>query len=176
MSSPRPASAPFIQRYLAALFLRRTLYDEVAADSNTIVQAAAVVLVSAISQPTVLLEELGAWALPLMMVFGALRWFVFTAIAYLIASLATRLIGSMAPSYRRLLGCLGFAEAPGLLNLIVYATEEPVTILLAWTVWFWLLAAAIVAVRSALRLPTWLAAAIGVLSFAAYLTPALLVG
>ena len=80
--APPPLPPFFFRRLVDALLLRRALYDGVAGESTATGQAAAVVCLSALAQRTVLIDEFGAWALPLVMIFGVVRWCLFTAIAY----------------------------------------------------------------------------------------------
>jgi hypothetical protein len=166
-----PPRAPFISRVFAALLLRRRLYEDVAADKTAVWQAAAVVCLAAIAQPSVLLEELGTWALLIMMAFGAVRWFLFGGIVYAVGYF----VATRPSSYRCVLGCLGFAEAPSLLNVIVYSFDPPFSVVLGLAVWTWLLAAVVVAVRAAFDLTTYRALFIGSASFVFYLAPAFLV-
>jgi hypothetical protein len=157
---------PFTQRFAGALFLQRSLYDYAAATPTATAQAIAVVCFAGMVQPSTLTKELGAWGLIITMLFALLRWFVFaTCIAYPTA----RLFARRPIEYRRLLRCLGFAEAPGILNLFAYLSNEPLP---EWTnvvLWVWLLAASIVAIRSAVTVTTARAAVIGVVAFLIYL-------
>jgi len=170
--APAPLPALFFRRLIAALFLKRETYDAIASDSIATRQAIAVVCLSALAQPSVLVDELGAWALPIMMVFGLVRWCVFSAIVYGIG----RLFTYTPINFRRLLRCLGFAEAPGIFNFVVHSVSPPLLTYLGFFVWFWLLAAVVVAVRAAFSTQMWRALLIGVLSFVFYLLPGLLFG
>lgn len=157
-------AAPFFHRLVSAMFLRSAVYEEIAADRHATRQGAAVVCLSAIAQPTalslLLFQTIGAWALLVLMSFGVLRWFIFAAIAYGVG----RLIAGGGTPYGRLLRCLGFAAAPGILNALVFLL--PYMGPIRFAVGLWLFAATIIAIRAALRLSLGRALAIGLVSFA----------
>ena len=161
-----PPFVPFTQRVGAALFLRQSLYDYAATTPNAMAQAIAVVCFAGMAQPSTLTQELGGWGMLVSLLLALLRWIVYvTAIVYPTA----RLITWRPVEYQRLLRCLGFAEAPGLLNLLTYLSDDPLP---EWTnvvIWLWLLAASIVALRSALSVTLIRAAVIGVVAFMIYL-------
>jgi hypothetical protein len=161
-----PPFVPFTQRVGAALILRQALYDYAATTPNAMAQAIAVVCFAGMVQPSTLTQELGAWGMILSLLLSLLRWFAYaTVIVYPTACLLTW----RRVEYKRLLRCLGFAEAPGLLNLFTYLTDEPLP---EWTnvvIWLWLLATSIVALRSALSVTWTRAAVIAVIAFAIYL-------
>jgi hypothetical protein len=154
---------PFFHRFVSALLLRPSGYAEIAADRTAAAQAAAVVCLAAMAQPSVLIAELGAWGLLIVMAVGIVRWLVFVSVTYPIA----RLFAGAPVRYRTLLSCLGFAEAPGIFNALAFAGAFER--LVAAAVWLWLLAAAVVAVRGGLGLRRPAAVAVGVLGVAAYL-------
>lgn len=160
---PPPLPAPLFRRILAAAFLQRAVYDEVADDRYATGQAAAVICLAAIAQRSVLIsyltQAIGAWALLVAMIFGLLRWLIFTTVAYSIG----RLVVGRECSYRRLLRCLGFAGAPGILNALAFLVGHDVLIRLL--VALWLIAATVVGVRSALRIGLGRAIAVGSLAF-----------
>lgn len=161
-----PAFVPFTQRVGAALVLRQSLYDYAATTPTAMAQAIAVVCFAGMVQPSTLTKELGAWGMVASMLLALLRWFIY---ATLLVYPTARLITRRPVEYKRLLRCLGFAEAPGLLNLFAYLSTEPLP---EWTnvvIWLWLLAATIVALRSALSVTLVRAAVIGVVAFVIYL-------
>lgn len=165
MDASPPPFVPFVGRLAAAMCLRPAAYTAIANDTGAGSLAAAVVSISAMVQPSAVTEELGSWGLLLLLLFGILRWYLFTTLVYPIA----RLVAGKPIEYRRLLRCLGFAEAPAVINAAApYAlTFEP---LLRLVVGLWLLAATIVAVRAALDVKTGRAVAVGLLGFALYLS------
>ena len=71
-------------------------------------------------------------------------------------------IAGAAVEYKRLLRCLGFAETPAMLSMVGFAVDEPLLPWVQFGVGAWLLAATIVAVRSAARVSTGRAVAIGI--------------
>jgi hypothetical protein len=169
---------PLIGRLFGAIFLRRELYESVAAEPDAWRPATALVCLAAFAQDSVrmpgpldvwLAETLGTWAVFVVMLLGITRWLVYATVLYAVARLSS---GAETP-YGRILRCIGFAEAPSL--LILFAHLEPAFLLvLRFLVGCWLLASTIVAVRAALAVDTRRAAAVGVVGFAVYLTlPAL---
>jgi hypothetical protein len=165
----RPAKrpiVPFTHRIVAALFLRPDLYAYAATDPAALSQGIAVVCFTGMVQPSVLTRELGAWGMLVSLLLGLVRWFFFvTVIAYPTA----RLLGRKPVVFRRLLSCLGFAEAPAFLNALAFMTEEALPAWVRAGIWLWLLAANVVAVRAALAVSLQRAVAIGVVSFTVYL-------
>lgn len=160
-----PLTGPFINRILSALLLRRDFYDHVAADRTAGPQAAAVVCLAAISQTPALIEAFGAWGIVVIMLIGLMRWYAFTALVYPIG----RLIAWKRIGFRRLLRCLGFAEAPALLSAFRFVAGEALPEWFRMLLWFWLLATNVVAVRAALEISTGRALWIGAWSFVLYL-------
>ena len=171
LASPSPSTGPLIPRLVNALLLRRPFYDAVAADPHATGPAAAVVCLAAIAYEAGNLYELSqgyrAWGLVLVLlvVSGLLRWLLYTAILYPIA----RLVCATAIEFKRLLRCLGFAEAPTILSIAGIALDERFLPWLQFGIGAWLLAATIVAVRSATRATTVRALIIGGLGFVTYL-------
>jgi len=172
MAGDRPWPEAFFGRLLKALLLDRRIYETIAEDSSATRQAAVIVCLSALAQPTVLIDDLGAWAVPIMLSFGLLRWALFTAIAHVVG----RIFTSRPVAYKRLLRCLGFAEAPGIFSVVVHAFHPPVLTYVGFVVWFWMLSAAILAVRAALSVSGRKALWIAVLSFLFYLAPGIALG
>jgi hypothetical protein len=164
--------APFFRRLIGGLLLNRDVYAAVAQDAAAIRQAAVVVCLSALAQPTALIKELGAWALPIMLGFGLLRWCLFAAIAYGIG----RLVARKPVAYKRLLRCLGFAEAPAIFSFVTYSIPPPLAMYVGFFVWFWMLCAAILAVRAAFSISGARAVVIALLSFLFYLAPGVAFG
>lgn len=167
-ASPRkaPAFVPFTHRVASALLLRQSLYDYAASTPTAMAQAIAVVCFAGMVQPSTLTRELGAWGMVASMLLVLVRWFLYsTLLVYPVACLFTW----RRVAYKRLLRCLGFAEAPGFLNLFAYLSADPLP---EWTqvaIWLWLLAATVVALRSALSVTLARAAVIGVAAFLTYL-------
>ena len=162
----RRSFVPVTHRIISALFLHRELYDWVANDPLAMSQAVLVVSLSGMMRPSLLTERFGAWGMLISMLFALIGWLFFaSAIVYPLARLITR-----APiGYKRLLRCLGFAEAPGLLYLFHYFSNDPLPHWFRAGVWFWLLAASAVAIRAATGVTVLRATCIAVLSFILYL-------
>jgi hypothetical protein len=144
-SQQTPLPALFFYRLIGGLRLKHEVYAVIAEDATATRQAAVVVCLSALAQPTVLTKELGAWAIPIVLGFGLLRWGLFAAIAYGVG----RLVARKPLSYKRLLRCLGFAEAPAIFSFVAYSLDPPFAMYVGFFVWFWMLAAAVVATRAA---------------------------
>lgn len=166
-----PSTGPLLPRFVNAILLRREFYDAVAADPHATGPAGAIVCLAAIARESVSLYELSqgftAWGLllALIVVFAVVRWLLYAAIMYPLA----RAIGGQALDFKRLLRCLGFAEAPTVLSALGFALDGRFLPWVQLGIGAWLLAATIVAVRSATRATTARAVAIGALGFAAYL-------
>lgn len=171
MGRTRP---PLISRLFGAIFLRRELYESVAAESGAWRPAAGLVCLAAFAQEAFrmpgpfdvwLAETLGTGALLVLMLLAVLRWLVYASIVFAVA----RFVSGVGTPYARLLRCIGFAEAPSLLILVAYLVDPVVLPWLRLLIGFWLLAATVVAVRAALSISTSRAAVVGGLGFAFYL-------
>jgi hypothetical protein len=166
-----PSGGPLLPRIANAILLRRAFYDAVAADRRAIGPAGAIVCLSAIMRESVGLYQLSqgsrAWGvlLALIVVFALVRWVIYASIAYPIA----RVLGGGTVEYARLLRCLGFAETPAMLSVVGFVLDEQFLPWIQFGVGAWLLAATIIAVRSATGVGAGRAIAIGTLAFAAYL-------
>jgi len=169
--SVSPSGGPLLPRIVNAILLRPAFYEAVAADRHAIGPAGAIVCLAAIARESVGLYQLSqgfkAWGfvLALVAVFAIVRWLVYASIMYPIA----RAVAGTAVEYKRLLRCLGFAETPAMLLVVGVAVDEHFFPWIQFGVGAWLLAATVVAVRSAARVSTGRAVAIGCLGFAAYL-------
>ena len=171
LQSPR---SPFLYRILAAIFLRRDLYEDVAADRYATGPAIAVVCVSALVRhllaPSAIMqifqeEGIPTWGMLVIILLSVVFWLLFTTLVFGIA----KLLADQPVGYTRLLRCLGFAEAPSMLGVIPFAVGGFWFVPLRIAVWFWLLAATIVAVRAALTVTTARAAVISSLGFTMYI-------
>lgn len=165
MPASTASRGPLTQQIFHAILLRRELFERVANDPEAGRLAGGIVCLCALAQPTVMTEILGVWGLVVAMILGVLRWWFFTILTWPVA----RLIAWKPVDYRRLLRCLGFAEAPSVLNLVGLALDASMQSWVGAAVGVWLLATATVAVRAACEVSTVRALAIAVLSFAIYL-------
>lgn len=163
MSSSTSVADPLLNRILFAALLRREVYDEAARDEKAMRIAVVVVCLTAMARPSAFTDVLGLWGLPVQAVFGVVLWILFAAVTYPLC----RLLAPGPFTFRRLLRCLGFAEAPGVfLALIVFVPQyqDPVRLVVG----IWLLAASIVAVRSATGMRIWIAAVVGAVNLLLY--------
>jgi hypothetical protein len=165
-------TAPFFVRMIEAMFLRRELYERIAADRDGWRQAAGVVCLTALAYSAlmrwtpyleVLVAAMRNWVLLLVMLFGLVRWGVSTALVYGFALLFAR----ERADFRKLLRCIGFAQAPALAAVFAFVLEEPILGWLPLVIGLWLLVTTVAAVRYALGIGTGRAAVIGGLGFAA---------
>lgn len=173
---PPGIASPFLHRILGAIFLRRDLYDAVAAEHDAWRPAVALVCLAAMAQLGVrppsatelsVVEQIGTWSLPLFLILALARWVAYAAILYGTA----RLLAGPSARFGRLLRCLGFAEAPAILVVLCLFFEVDIHFF-AWVqviISLWLLGATIVAVRAALATTTARAAPIGAIGFFVYL-------
>jgi len=165
MTAPAPLRGPITRRILDAMLLRRELYESVAADPLAGSQAAGVICLCAVAQPNPLTPVIGAWAFVVAILFGLARWWVFTGLVWPVA----RLIAWRPVEFRRLLRCLGFAEAPAIVNVFGVALSPEAQSWLGAAASAGILATTVVAVRAACNVSTNRALVIGIISFAVYL-------
>jgi hypothetical protein len=163
--------APFFLRILEAIFLRRDVYQRVAADADAWRPATGIVLASSLMYSAVMpdtpylhaiVEAIHQWVIPLVMLFGVIRWLISTAIMYALSLLLAR----KQTDLRKLLRCLGFAQAPAMLGGLGLVVDVSIAQFLPPLIGVWLLVAAVVAVRYALDVSFGRAALIGGLGYA----------
>lgn len=164
-------SGPLFANLFRALLLKRDFFAAVAADPYATRPAVAIVCLSALAyggtlmpvSPAVeaLARALGYWILPLLMAFGIARWGIYTAILWILGIFVLR----RRQPFGRTLRCVGFAQAPAFLSLIVLF-DASTAIWLHVIIRVWILAASVVAVRAAFVVGLGRAAAIGVLGYA----------
>jgi hypothetical protein len=137
----------FVDRMVRAAKLDASLYEEVEADESALAQAMGVVALHSIAAG-IGSAKLGGFSGAIGGILVAfVGWFLWSYITYLVG---TKLLpeSQTQASYGQLLRCLGFAAAPGLLLVLGFIP------LLGWLVdvlvFFWLLAAMVVAIRQAL--------------------------
>lgn len=147
-----PTSGPLLSRLAAALFLRRDFYARAAADATATGPAGAIVALSALIRESVVIYEIGqvwpawAWVLPILAVVALVAWVLLAAVAWLL----TRPLADPRPDLRRLLRCLGFAQAPTmLLSTLAAATDARLYLVAFVAVLAWAYAAVVVALRAA---------------------------
>lgn len=124
-----------------------SLYEEVEADEHALNQAMGVVLLSAVAGGIASIGHAGYGGILLKVVAGLLGWYIWAFITYVIG---TKLLPQpqTQSNYGEMLRTLGFASAPGIIQV---ASLVPGL----WTIvflvaHFWMLIAMIIAVRQAL--------------------------
>jgi hypothetical protein len=166
----RMQTAPLLVHFFRALFLRRDFFERVASDPNATRPAVAIVCLSSLAyggtlmpiSPAIedLAHALGYWILPLLMLLGVARWAIYTTILWVTGSFVLR----QRPEFGRLLRCLGFAQAPAFLSLVVLV-DASTELWLHRVIQLWLLASTIVAVRAAFATTLGRAVATGALGY-----------
>jgi hypothetical protein len=155
---PRP-----IQQLIRALMLDRTLYEEVAVDRTGLSQAFGVVVLAGIAKGVSLTAIPGLVGALFGIFVSVVGWIVLSALTFAIGNWVLRAGPS---SWRAVAACLGFADVPAVLNFLeVIPWAGPFVRVI---VWFWLLAATMVAARAAFRVSFARGAAIGGFGFSAY--------
>ncbi|MDE0886645.1 MAG: hypothetical protein OSB70_14050 [Myxococcota bacterium] len=147
MNDVPAASSTFTTRILRAMRLDPELYEEVEADTSSLGQATAVVVLSSLAAGLGNIHSGG----PLMLVVGTLgalaSWYIWALLTYLIG---TRLLPE--PQTRadqgELLRTTGFAAAPGLLRLL--GLVPGLTTIAFVVAAVWMLIAMVISVRQAL--------------------------
>lgn len=139
--------ATFAARFVGALKLDDRVYEEVEADRTALPQSAAVVLLSSLAAGIGMGQYVGAAGIVYGMVGAILGWLVWAVLAW---AVGTRLLPE--PQTRadlgELLRTLGFASAPGVLQVFAFVPRLGWIFLLVVSIW--MVMAMVVAVRSAL--------------------------
>lgn len=139
----------FANRLIRAAMLDASLYEEVEADRRALGQAVVVVLLSSLAAGIGGAGLQGpSWEVQLLVTGVALvTW---AAWAMLVLQIGARMMPE--PQTRsdigQLLRTIGFAAAPGLVQ--VFAMHPPVTIPVFVASWIWMAAAMVIAIRQAL--------------------------
>ena len=147
-------SRTFTQRMLGAARLETAVYEEVEHDEGATIQAAGVVGIVAAA------SAIGSWGASVASGFIApfVGWLVMAAVVYIIGD---KLLGGTA-TWGEMLRTMGFAQAPGVLYVV------GIIPLLGWVVsvvvWFWVLVAAVVAIRQGMDFGTGRAVVTGLLA------------
>lgn len=151
-----PTSGPIVSRIGAALFLRRDFYERAAAEPTATGPAGAIVSLVALARESVVIYEISqvwsAWALilPIFVVLALLSWLLIGSAAWLV----TRPLHT-APAFRRLLRCLGFAQAPTLMLATLASVSDSTLYSIACIALLaWAFAANVVALRAAAQTAT----------------------
>ncbi|HEX8272036.1 MAG TPA: YIP1 family protein [Longimicrobiaceae bacterium] len=136
-----------VQRMIGAAMLNVATYEEVEADRSATGQAATVVAIVAVA------SAIGAWNAGIGAVIGGLiaafvGWLIWSGITYFVG---TRLFGGTA-DWGELLRTIGFAQSPGVLNVL--GIIPFLGGLVGFAVAIWVLVAGVIAIRQALDIDT----------------------
>jgi hypothetical protein len=136
-----------VQRMIGAAMLNVATYEEVEADRTATGQAATVVAIVAVA------SAIGAWNAGIGAVIGGLiaafvGWLIWSGITYFVG---TRLFGGTA-DWGELLRTIGFAQSPGVLNVL--GIIPFLGGLVGFAVAIWVLVAGVIAIRQALDIDT----------------------
>lgn len=152
----------FLRRLMGAALLDHSTYEDVEADRRATPHAIAVVLLSSLAAGIGLAGPRGSGsAIALFAVTSVLALGVWATFALITLQVGTHALRTADTSVDigELLRTLGFAAAPGLLQ--VFALFSPVPLLTSALALVWTMAASVVAVRHALDFQsTWRAAAV----------------
>lgn len=159
--------ASLTERMMGAARLDVATYEEVEADTTATGQAAVVVVIAAVATAIGTIGTDGGN--PIGALIGALLgWVVWAGVTYLIGD---KLLGGTA-TWGELLRTLGFAQAPGILNVLgIIPILGPVV---RFVVAIWMLVAGIIAIRQALDFSTGKAILTAVLGWLAMVILAML--
>ena len=136
----------FINRIYRAIKIDVDLYEEVEADKNATLQAAAVVVISSLAAGVGALH-LGASNFLMTPILSLLSWYIW---AYLIYIVGVKIFKdpNTDSNHGELLRTIGFSSAPGIIRVFGF-TPELMTVTFVGSA-FWMLACMVVAVRAAL--------------------------
>lgn len=149
-----------INRMIGAAMLNVATYEEVEADTTATGQAAIVVVLVAIAGAIGLIR-VGGPGIILGPINAVVGWLIWSGVTYLVG---TRVFNGTA-TWGELLRTLGFAQTPGLLNVLGFVPGLGALIRLV--VGLWVLVAGVIAIRQALDIDTGKAVLTAILSFIA---------
>jgi hypothetical protein len=162
--------ASVTDRMMRSAKLDSHVYEEVEHDQTATSQALTVVVIVAVATgigqalAQVMARDSGAAVGGFIagLITAVLGWIIWSGIAYFVG---TRVFGGVA-TYGEMLRTIGFAQSPGVLNILGFVPILGGLINLA--VGLWILAATVVAMRQALDLDTTKAVMTGILGFIVY--------
>ena len=139
--------ASYQDRILRAMKLDVSLYEEVEADESALNQAMGVVVLSAIAGGIASIGHAGFGGILLKVVAGLLGWYIWAFLTYVIG---TKLLPQpqTKSDYGEMLRTLGFASAPGLIQ--VASLVPGLWVIVFFVAHIWMLVAMVIAVRQAL--------------------------
>lgn len=136
-----------VQRMIGAAMLNVATYEEVEADRTATGQAAAVVGIVAVATAIGAIGE-GTGGIIAGLISAFVGWLVWSALTYVVG---TRLFGGTA-DMGEMLRTIGFAQAPGVLNVL--GIIPILGGLVRFAVFLWILVAVVIAIRQALDFST----------------------
>lgn len=159
------AQATLVERMVGAALLKETTYEDVEHDTAATSAALLVVILAALANGIGGIREGGFIGLIVGVISAIFGWAIYAGIAYYVGSrlLAT---SETRATWGQLLRTLGFAQAPGLLNIL--GILPVLGGLLRFIVSIWILVATIVAIRQACDFSTGRAVATAILSWIVY--------
>ena len=165
------ASSLYIRRFVGALTLDPSAYEEFESDRGAIFQALATVLLASLAEGLALRAVLGPDSVLLMTAVALIGWVAWAVLTFEVG--ARILPGARThSSVGELMRTLGFAAAPGCVAFLALVPGLPIPVLVFSRTW--MLLAMIVAVRQALDYTsTWRAVAVCALAW--LLTTAMIV-
>lgn len=153
--------ASFTERMIGAATLNVATYEEVEHDRTATGQAAGVVLLVAIAG-AIGSSGAGLWATIGAVVSAFVGWYVWSAITLFVGTGLFRGTADMGEMLRT----IGFAQAPGVLNVLGIVPFFGGWVRFA--VWLWMLVCAVVAIRQALDFATGKALGTALIGFVVY--------
>jgi len=163
------AQGDLVGRMIGAAMFNIQTYEEVEADTSATGQAAAVVAIVAVASGIGAAGQ-GLSSILFTPVAAIVGWLIWAAVTYLIGD---KILGGTA-TWGELLRTLGFAQAPGILNLL--GILPIIGSFVHLIVPFWMLATGVVAIRQALDFGTGKAILTAILGWLAIWIPALILG
>ena len=136
----------FINRIYRAIKIDVDLYEEVEADKNATLQAAAVVVISSLAAGVGALH-LGASNFLMAPILSLLSWYIWAYLIYIVGVIIFK-DPNTDSNHGELLRTIGFSSAPGIIRVFGF-TPELMTVTFVGSA-FWMLACMVVAVRAAL--------------------------
>ncbi|MBI4340025.1 MAG: hypothetical protein HY680_08760 [Chloroflexi bacterium] len=140
-----------LQRMLGAATFKVTTYEEVEADTTATTQAVLVVVLVAIATGLGMSTSKEIWGTAVGVVVALVGWGLWAWITYIIGTTLFKTSATQA-NWAQLARTTGFAQSPGVLNIVGLATfgSEFLLSIVSLVTFVWTVAAMVVAVRQAL--------------------------
>jgi hypothetical protein len=138
----------FLNRFYRAAKLDVGLYQEIVQDAGALNQALIVVLIYSMASAYGTFGRTGSIGINIAMITSLLGWYVWAFSAYIIGA---RLLpeARTEPDRKVITRTMGFASAPGVLRVLGFLPGLGIVVLLTASIW--MIAAATVGIRQALR-------------------------